>query len=358
MQPDSLPMVAPQTTARRHSPDFGDFPPCVIFEANPSLEVISISENVSELFGVNIEVVIGRPQFWRERVAAEDWSLFQEKLCELEKHGSVSFIHRIADGSGLPVWLVNSLRSVNRDSVTSIFGCLVPIYGETRILGLDQETVGRFIHKLGNHFQLLNLVVNSLKNSLPRSRESEVLQETLDKLIDLTRNFSDCNQSPSLTSKVQLLEVIKAAAEGHISGFAANGVQLQIDFKGIPDDAMIASDPYQLDTALDHILQNAGEATIATGTVEIGGRLITYGPRDVARLYIRDTGCGIPAREVNQVTLPFFSTKKGHDGLGLTMASRFIEMHGGALRIESREGAGTEVEILLPVERIRDKSCA
>jgi signal transduction histidine kinase len=54
---------------------------------------------------------------------------------------------------------------------------------------------------------------------------------------------------------------------------------------------------------------------------------------------------------VQQVTLPFFSTKKGHDGMGLTVASRFIELHGGTLRIKSGEGEGTEVEILLPIER-------
>jgi Histidine kinase-, DNA gyrase B-, and HSP90-like ATPase len=358
MPPDSFPRDESKAKGRGHSRDFGKFAPCVIFEANPSLEIISVSENVSELLGVNIDAVIGRPQFWREKVTAEDWPLFQNKLSELEKHGAVSFIHRIANGSGLPVWLTNSLSSVKREGGTSVYGCLVPICGETRILGLDQETVGRFIHKMGNHFQLLNLVVSSLKNSLPHSRESEILQETLDKLIDLTRIFSDCNQTPSLACKVQLLEVIKAAAGSHMSGFAGTGVQLQIDLTGIPDDATVASDPYQLETALSHILQNAWEATIANGKVEIGGHLIADGLRAVARLYIRDTGCGIPARELNQVTGPFFSTKKGHDGLGLTMASRFIEMHGGALRVESREGSGTVVEILLPIERIRDNSCA
>jgi hypothetical protein len=89
---------------------------------------------------------------------------------------------------------------------------------------LDQEIVARFIHKLGNHFQLLNLVVSSLKKSLPNSRDNEILQETLDKAIDLTRTFSDCNQTPSLASDVQLLDVIKAAAESRISQFAASDV--------------------------------------------------------------------------------------------------------------------------------------
>jgi signal transduction histidine kinase len=109
-----------------------------------------------------------------------------------------------------------------------------------------------------------------------------------------------------------------------------------------------------LETALGHILQNALEAIRGSGNVQVGVCLAPDKLRGAARIYVRDTGCGIPAREVHQVTLPFFSTKKGHDGLGLTVASRYIELHGGVLRINSREGAGTEAEVLLPMEGARD----
>ena len=356
-KPDSLSVMESEAGTGERSNDNSDFPPCVIFEAKPSLEIISVSKNVTDLLGLNNEAVIGRPQFWQERVAPQDWPLFQQKLSELESRGAASFIHRIADVFGLPIWFTHTLQKVERKGEASVHGCLIPIYGEPRILALDQETVARFIHKLGNHFQLLNLVVNSLKKSLPDSRENELLQETLDKAIDLTRIFSDCNQTPSLASQVQLLEVMKAAAESRVSQFAANGVRLKMNFEEIPDDATIASDQFLLETTLGHILQNALEAVGGTGNVEVGGYLIPDGLRGVARIYVRDTGCGIPAREMQQVTLPFFSTKKGHDGMGLTVASRFIELHGGTLRIKSGEGVGTEVEILLPIERGPDIHC-
>jgi signal transduction histidine kinase len=288
----------------------------------------------------------------------EDWSLFQDKLLELESCGAVSFSHRVTDAFGLPVWVTHSLRKGVRKGEPLVRGCLVPIGGDPRILALDQKIVSRFIHKLGNHFQLLNLVVNSLTKSWPSSRESEILQETLDRAIDLTRIFSDCNQAPSWVSEVHLLEVIKTATEIRASQFVAKGVRLEADLEGIPDDATIVSDPSLLETALGHVLQNALEATAGGGKVEFGGRLVFDGPHGVARCYVKDTGCGIAAEDLDRVMLPFFTTKKDHDGLGLTIASRFIEMHGGALRISSREGAGTEVEILLPLQRERDISCA
>jgi signal transduction histidine kinase len=189
---------------------------------------------------------------------------------------------------------------------------------------------------------------------LPKSRESEVLQETLDKAIELTRVLSECNQVPSWLSEVQLLEVMRGAAESRVNEFAAMGVRLETNFEDIPDDATVLSAPYLLEAAFGHILQNALEASSNGGTVQFGGGLELKGSPGIASLYVKDKGCGIPAREQDQVFLPFYTTKKGRDGLGLTIAGRFVEFHGGVVRIKSLEGEGTEIAILLPLEKRGD----
>ena len=51
--------------------------------------------------------------------------------------------------------------------------------------------------------------------------------------------------------------------------------------------------------------------------------------------------------------MPFYSTKQDHDGLGLSMASRFIELHGGGVRVDSWLGKGTKVRITIPVTQMR-----
>lgn len=226
------------------------------------------------------------------------------------------------------------------------------------MLALDQEIVSQFIHKLGNHFQLLNLIINSIKSSPPSSHDRLTIQDTLDQLINLTRIFSDCNQAPISLSAVSLIEITRAATESRMSKFAAAGVRLLIDLEDIPDDETVPCDPYLLEMALGHILENAREAISGAGTVEFRGRLITGGPRGVVRFYVKDTGCGIPAGGTDRVGTPFHSTKKGHEGLGLTVASRIIELHGGVLRMNSREGEGTEVEIILPTEKSTESFCA
>ncbi len=63
---------------------------------------------------------------------------------------------------------------------------------------------------------------------------------------------------------------------------------------------------------------------------------------------IRDTGCGIPPEHMDHLFLPFFTTKKNGNGLGLALSHKIIQEHGGSIRAESREGLGTAFTIILP----------
>ncbi len=67
---------------------------------------------------------------------------------------------------------------------------------------------------------------------------------------------------------------------------------------------------------------------------------------------VRDEGTGIPPETLNHITDPFFTTKhdSGGVGLGLSISSKIVEEHGGTIHFESEIGAGTTVEITLPVE--------
>jgi two-component system nitrogen regulation sensor histidine kinase GlnL len=66
---------------------------------------------------------------------------------------------------------------------------------------------------------------------------------------------------------------------------------------------------------------------------------------------VEDTGCGIPASARDRIATPFFSTKSRGTGLGLALARHFVAEHGGTLQIESKEGEGTRVRVLLPLRK-------
>lgn len=69
------------------------------------------------------------------------------------------------------------------------------------------------------------------------------------------------------------------------------------------------------------------------------------------RLSVRDNGCGMSPETLEQIYVPFFTTKKAGEGtgLGLSVVHRIIDAHGGLLCVTSQPGEGTEFVIWLPV---------
>ena len=69
-----------------------------------------------------------------------------------------------------------------------------------------------------------------------------------------------------------------------------------------------------------------------------------------AAIFISDTGRGIPGQDVDKIFDPFFSSApvSKHWGMGLTLTHKIITAHEGYIEVESNEGAGTVMKIMLP----------
>ena len=69
------------------------------------------------------------------------------------------------------------------------------------------------------------------------------------------------------------------------------------------------------------------------------------------RITVSDTGVGIPAQDIDRVKEKFYKANKTvrGSGIGLAVADEIIKQHSGLLFIESSEGAGTTVTIVLPL---------
>jgi len=103
----------------------------------------------------------------------------------------------------------------------------------------------------------------------------------------------------------------------------------------------------ELNQVWANLVDNALDAIADGGRVTVAAR--AEGPKVVVR--VTDDGPGIPADVRSRIFDPFFTTKDepGRVGLGLSVAHRIIEAHHGRIRLESAEGQGTTVTVILPV---------
>jgi len=111
----------------------------------------------------------------------------------------------------------------------------------------------------------------------------------------------------------------------------------------------IQADALLLKQALGNIVDNAIDACAdRSGKVTIG--LEESAGHQIVRII--DTGCGIPQENIDLIFTPFFSTRPSGNGLGLPLAAKIIDLHGGHISISSQVGQGTEFTIRLPIEAV------
>jgi len=135
------------------------------------------------------------------------------------------------------------------------------------------------------------------------------------------------------------------------------GIQIKTDFE--TDLPPTRVDPNQLELALLNLALNARDAMPLGGRLTISAHRERIGAGDVPGLqpgdYVciaeRDTGEGMDEVTLKRATEPFFTTKGAGrgTGLGLSMVDGLVAQSGGAMRITSQQGAGSTVELWLPV---------
>jgi signal transduction histidine kinase len=133
----------------------------------------------------------------------------------------------------------------------------------------------------------------------------------------------------------------------------AKGLEFQVEVA--PPRAVLLADRRRIKQMLLNLLSNAAKFTPGGGRVSVtsgiddGGDLI---------LRVRDTGIGIAADDLEEITKPFVqvsgpgSGRHQGTGLGLHMVRTLIELHGGTMEIESEADAGTSVSLRFPAARL------
>jgi signal transduction histidine kinase len=131
--------------------------------------------------------------------------------------------------------------------------------------------------------------------------------------------------------------------EGCLRALAGPGIDLMIEGPAGPAEARL--DPVAFEGAVQALARNAVEAVAAQGSVAVRLESLLEGG---LRLSVRDSGPGMDRELAARAIEPFFTTRDGAAGLGLSQAYAFARQSGGVLSIDSRPDGGAEVSITLP----------
>jgi len=179
---------------------------------------------------------------------------------------------------------------------------------------------------------------------------------------DLVQNLLTCAGERTFDLRRRGLKELAEKSIEMVRSSAPAEVSFELDAP--PDLPAAEVDETQIIQILTNLLRNAADAVgehggtirVRIATVRADRRFLasTYlnqdlAPGDYLSLEVQDDGCGMTEPQLARVLDPFFTTKPDGRGLGLASLPAILRGHSGDVRIESRVGAGTTFQLILPL---------
>jgi len=228
-----------------------------------------------------------------------------------------------------------------------------------RLADLQMNFVAGVSHELKTPLTAIHTAAYNLRGKLAQNpaqveRYGELIQKEsgrLKELVEQVLQFASANAGRVIHERepVSVEQVIEETVEMSrpVIQAAHCTVEKTVD-EGLPE---VLADPLALKSALQNLVANA----VKYGAKEESWVGISASQADGAvEIRVADRGPGIPEEEQKHIFDPFFRGKKALQdqvhgtGLGLNLAKRVVEAHGGTIRVESEEGRGAEFIVRIP----------
>ena len=173
--------------------------------------------------------------------------------------------------------------------------------------------------------------------------EADRLSGLVEDLLDFSR--IETGRLSVVSVPLDITKILLESANMYKELTKQNGIEFIFDPPS--EEFTVSGDGDRLKQVFINIIDNAVKYTPSGGQI-----LVTQTKEDgCVRIAIADTGAGIPAADIDRVKEKFYKANKSvrGSGIGLALADEIIKQHKGLLFIESTEGAGTTVTIVLPL---------
>jgi len=310
-------------------------------------ELLYANAAAKTLLGVPENFAPGENEPLRRRIADLVYkkNLSKSGVVELEQGGEKKF------------YRANIQTLSAKTQNPAVFMVLRDITLERKIQRMKEDFFHSVAHDLRAPLLTMQGYIKLLEKEFPpEARQSGYVRnvkDSSDRLFKLLENILDISRMEAGQLKpdlkpVNAAEFLASAAENFRALFEEKGVTLVVETAGA-EKAEFSADSSLLRRVMENLLSNAwkftpkGGKVTASAKVENGGLLFT----------VADTGPGIPPDQLEAVFEKYKQLKTGEDGagfgLGLAIARKIVELHGGTIRAESSPGGGSLFRVSLHV---------
>lgn len=212
-------------------------------------------------------------------------------------------------------------------------------------------------HEILNSLSPIKLLATNLSEMpITNLSKEEVLDmktglETIHRRATGLSNFLDAYSNlyrvPELEQEIlPAKELLQRISTLHKDHFEREGVDCRVS---VPDESIhIKMDERMIEQVLINLVKNALEALKGLSNPRL--TLSAKGNKNETILAVTDNGTGIPADQLDHIFIPFYSTRETGSGVGLSFSQHIMRMHKGRIHVQSREGEGTEIQLIFSAE--------
>jgi signal transduction histidine kinase len=206
------------------------------------------------------------------------------------------------------------------------------------------------LNSVGLNAEMISEEASSLPPSEARDEIvslSRRVSEEVDRLTGITRQYLELGRLPTPEPvPTPLGELAGSVVEFLAPDMAEKSVDLVLDVES--EGPVVSVDRDQMKQVLINLVRNASEAMDGDGERRIEVRVVVAD--DSVLLSVKDSGRGMAEEDMEHIFEPFFSTREGGTGLGLSLTRHVVDGHGGRIECFSDTGKGTTFVITLPLD--------
>lgn len=222
------------------------------------------------------------------------------------------------------------------------------------------QLAGSLAHEVRNPLNAISIGIQRLRREFAQPLNAqeagnllEVISAEIRRLDSLVERFLGlARPERAVQGEGNLAKILSELLQLFALEARERGIELKASIS--PDLPSIPMDEERLRQAFLNLIKNAMEAMERAclpphrqrGSLQVEAHPLD---RQSVQITFSDSGCGIPASKQHKVFDPYYTTKHHGVGLGLSLAHQIVSAHGGHIEIQSEEGKGTQVRVILPI---------